>query len=106
MLSPLLFEQAVNDNVRGSRPAWEAWLRYGSRENISDVMPQIAVPVRVVSGASDAVLPSCLLEKEVIARLSNAHLTQLPQVGHLSPLEAPEAVADIIQEEIKRFATP
>lgn len=101
-----LFEQAVNDNVRSSQPAWEAWLRHGSREAISDVMPQIAVPVRVVSGASDTVLPSPLLEKEVVVRLSNARLTILPQVGHLLPLEAPEAVAEIIQEEGKLSAKP
>jgi pimeloyl-ACP methyl ester carboxylesterase len=95
-----LFEQAVEDSLRSSPPSWDAWLRHGSREDLSAQMPRVVVPVLVASGTSDPVVPASLLQREVLARLLDGHMTMLPGVGHLSPLEAPAVVADLIERAL------
>lgn len=96
-----LFEQAVEDSLRSSRVAWDAWLRHGSREDFSVRMPRVVVPVLVASGTSDPVVPASLLRREVLARLPDARMTTLPGVGHLSPLEAPVVVSNLIERALK-----
>ena len=95
-----LFEQAVEDSLRSSRVAWGAWLRHGSRQDFSARMPRVVVPVLVASGGSDPVVPASLLQREVLARLPGARMTMLPETGHLSPLEAPAAVASLVAETV------
>ena len=104
-LSAPVFARCVADNLRASRPAWRAWLEAGSREDISDDMARIDVPTLVVAGAADAPITAPLLEREVVCRLADARLTTLPDVAHLSPLEAPAAVADLIREHCRRIDT-
>jgi pimeloyl-ACP methyl ester carboxylesterase len=55
----------------------------------------IDVPVLVVSGADDEVAPP-VLQEELAASLRGADHVVLDGVGHMSPLEAPEAVAQAI----------
>lgn len=95
-LSSPLFAQAVEDSLHSSQLAWKAWLLYGSREDISLQTPRIDVPVLVAAGEADPVLPSELLQREVLARLTRGQMTILPGSGHLSPLEVPALVADLI----------
>ncbi len=103
-LSVQAHEGVIEDNLRTSRPAWRAWLERGSREDISALMPKINVPVLVAVGAADPVLPAALLEREVVRRIGGggrARLAVVPgQVGHLLPLEAPAATADLIREAL------
>jgi len=95
-LSGPLFAQTVEDSLRSSLPAWNAWLLYGSREDISAQTPCIDVPVLVAAGEADPVLPGELLQREVLARLTRGQMLILPGSGHLSPLEVPASVADLI----------
>lgn len=99
-LSSKAADAAVADNLRASRTAWEAWADVGSREDLSALAAQIAVPTYVLSGAGDAVLSPGVLTREVVQRLPSATLTTLPDAGHLLPLEAPEAVADWIRRSL------
>ncbi len=94
--APLL-AQAVADNLRAAPAAWNAWLESGSREDISAQMATVAVPALVLSGESDPVIPRALLERELLPRLAAAHLSILPDTGHLLPLEVPDAVADAVR---------
>lgn len=86
--------QVVTDSLRSSPVAWNAWLEHGSREDIAPQMSSITVPVLVVAGEADPVLPPPVLEREVLGRIKQATITLVPRVGHLSPLEAPGAIAD------------
>ena len=95
------YEQVIEDNLRTSRTAWRAWLEHGSREDISMLMPQINVPVLVAVGAADQVLPAALLEREVVRRITGARLAIVSgNVGHLLPLEAPHATAELIRGSV------
>lgn len=93
-----VFETAVNDNLRSSLAAWDAWLEHGSREDIADLMPNVSVPTLVIRGAEDPVMHRDMLEREVVGRIKDARMVQIPEVGHLSPMEAPTAVLTFIRD--------
>ena len=88
--------QTIEDNLRASRAAWEAWADLGSLEDLSSLASQITVPAAVLAGEKDPVLSPDVLTREVTARIPGATQTVLPGAGHLLPLEAPEAVAEWI----------
>ncbi len=62
----------------------------------------ITADLTVLCGTRDAVTP--LRDSKTIARESGATLLQLPGVGHMLPLEAPDAVVDAIQAHLPRRA--
>ncbi len=105
-LAAPVFARCVADNLRASLPAWRAWLEAGSREDISEAMARIDVPTLVVAGAADAPLTAPLLEREVVGRLADARLTTLPDAAHLLPLEAPAAVAGLIDAHCRSIGAP
>ncbi len=100
-----LHANVIEDNLRSSLAAWQAWLEYGSREDLSALMPRIQVPTLILSGEADKSIKPEVIQREVAARLSSAPLVQmrmLPDAAHLLPLEAPQAAADAI----RRFIEP
>ncbi len=100
-LPSAVFEMAVDDNLRSSRAAWYAWLEHGSREDISAQMPNVCVPTLVIRGAEDPVMQHDMLEREVVGRIDGARMIEIPQVGHLSPMEAPDTVTALIRDVVK-----
>jgi len=100
-LSAEIFERAVNDNLRSSEKAWRAWLEHESLVDISVIMPNIAVPVLVLSGENDKGIDKNLLEREVVRRIKGAKLVVIPDAGHLLPLEVPETAAKLIAEQVE-----
>lgn len=95
-LTAPVFGRVVDDIVRTSRPAWFAWLERGSREDVSARLPRISVPVLVVAGREDPVMPADFLEREVVPGIAGARMAVVPSAGHLLPLEAPDATAGLI----------
>ena len=89
-------ERTIDDMIRAGKAAWNAWLTFGSREDISPAMSRINVPVTTVSGTDDTVLPTLLLDREVAGRLSRVRTIVVQGAGHLLPLEAPDEVASAI----------
>lgn len=97
-LDERLREQAIADSLRGAREAKAAWPNAAMREDITHEVGSIDVPVLVVGGELDQVDPVETLQREVLPRIAGARLTVLPGTGHLSPLEAPSALAAIIRQ--------
>ena len=92
--------RVMDDNLRSSQAAWRAWLEHGSREDLSTLLPQISVPVLILSGEADKTIKPDVIQREVAARLSSTWRVQmimLPDAAHLLPLESPDAVADAIR---------
>jgi pimeloyl-ACP methyl ester carboxylesterase len=86
-------KQVVDDNLRTTRSAWEAWLLRGSREDISAQMPNINVPCRVLVGENDQAIPLAAQRQQTLPLLpAGTPLVVVPGAGHLLPLEAPEEV--------------
>ncbi len=93
------WDMAVQDTVCCSRAAWLSWLDQGSREDISACMSQINVPTQVLAGGADPVMHTDMLEREVVGRIAGAQLTVVPDTGHLSPLEVPDAIAEFLRHQ-------
>lgn len=94
-------ERVVDDILRSAPRAWRAWLDHGSREDIASSMSRIDVPVLVVAGGCDKALGAAVQGPEVVARLRDARLVTVPDVAHLLPVEAPDAIADLLRSVVK-----
>ena len=97
-LPAALVRQVIDDRLRTSPAAWQWWLAVGSRESVQGGIAQISIPVQVLSGMLDTNIPTAVIEREVMARMPLARMRLLPGCGHLLPLEAPQAVAQAIQD--------
>ncbi|TQS45299.1 alpha/beta fold hydrolase [Cryptosporangium phraense] len=68
-----------------------------SRTDARPGLATIAVPTLVIRGDLDEVSPAAL-QQELADGIPGARLHVLPGVGHLSPLEAPDAVASLLRQ--------
>jgi len=87
------FELLVADAERGSVPARVAWGRQTSQEDITEAVSHIQAPTIVISGEHDKIDPIDTLKRELLPSIPGAVLQTLPDVGHLSPFEAPKEIA-------------
>jgi pimeloyl-ACP methyl ester carboxylesterase len=70
-----------------------------ARADSSDLLPGLDCPVSIVHGLADALIPP-ERAREMKAALSNAHLTELPGVGHMPMLEAPVETAEALKKPL------
>ncbi|RDU96872.1 alpha/beta fold hydrolase [Trinickia dinghuensis] len=96
-------EQVVADSLRGAPQAKAAWPNAAMREDISTVVKAIDVPVLVISGEHDRVDSPDTLRKALLPHIAQAHMEVLPGIGHLSPLEAPAALASLIEAFVEKI---
>ncbi len=94
---PAVFERIVADHMRAGRPAWDAWLDTGSREDITILAGQVSVPALVVAGADDAALGPEVQRRLTLPRLPDARMETVPSSRHLVPLDQPDALARMIE---------
>ncbi|UOQ73068.1 alpha/beta fold hydrolase [Hymenobacter cellulosilyticus] len=93
----------IEDNLRTSHPAWDAWLRYGSRENIAARLCLVQVPCLIITGSADPIMSPSVHGLETLPYLpDNTPLEILGGVGHLPPLEAPQDVARLLREFVAK----
>lgn len=90
-------EAVIQDSLAGAPAAKEAWPLSTSQEDIAAALAGIDVPAIVISGEHDRVDPPEVLKRELLPRLARAQLHVLPKVGHLSPYEAPDALANLLR---------
>ena len=89
-----LREQVIEDTLRGAPEAKRAWTEHNMIQDVTAGLGAVKLPVIVVIGERDQVEHETAL-KEVFARfLPQASFRVLPGIGHLSPLQAPDALAD------------
>ncbi|MBC7879916.1 MAG: alpha/beta hydrolase [Anaerolineae bacterium] len=96
-LSSSQFNQVIDDNLRSSEAAWRAWLKHGSREDLSSSVAKINVPTLVIIGGADPVLSPHLIEQQVVNQIVGAHLEIVSGAGHLLPFEAPKTIAEHVR---------
>ncbi|HEY6796130.1 MAG TPA: alpha/beta fold hydrolase [Kineosporiaceae bacterium] len=84
----------VDDGLRRARAEGVAWSQRAMavRPDATAELVGIAVPAVVVVGEEDGLTPPAQAAA-LAAALPDAVLTVIPRAGHLSPLEAPDAVA-------------
>jgi pimeloyl-ACP methyl ester carboxylesterase len=89
-------EQVIEDSLKGAPQAKTAWPEIAMRDDITAAVASIDVPSVVISGELDQVDRIETLRAELLPRIPHAAMHVLAGVGHLSPLEAPTEVAQII----------
>ncbi|MFE1316986.1 alpha/beta fold hydrolase [Kitasatospora phosalacinea] len=94
---------AVRQMIAEASPAAVAWAQraMAARPDSLDELAALEVPAAVIVGELDTVTP--LSEARMMAEaLSDAELTVIPAVGHLSSLEAPETFNAAVRALLKR----
>ncbi len=99
-VSEAVCDQIIADNLRTAKPAWDAWLNAGSREDISARMAAVDLPVHIIVGTEDRALPPDVQHRMVLPYLKGATLETIDGAGHLLPWEVPDEVAAFITKKV------
>ncbi|HVB26807.1 MAG TPA: alpha/beta hydrolase, partial [Mycobacteriales bacterium] len=67
-------------------------------------LPALVVPTAVLVGAADRMTPPALARRLAAALPLADGLVELPGVGHMSTVEAPDAVADEVRRLVRTYA--
>jgi pimeloyl-ACP methyl ester carboxylesterase len=102
-LSDDLKAQVVEDSLKGSQAAKLAWPNVAIPQDISEAAASISTPTLVIAGEFDRVDPPAALEKDVVGIIPNSRFEIVHGIGHLSPLEAPEEVAILINSFVEKL---
>lgn len=100
-LSETARQQIIADNLRTASVAWNAWLLLGSKEDISEQMSLIRVPIAIMAGQADRALSPAVQPALTLPYLPNATLKTVEAAGHLLPWEIPHEVADFIRAYVQ-----
>jgi len=81
-----------------------AALGMAERLDMTEQLPSINVPTLLVVGDSDGLTPPKLMGEMAAAIGDNARLVEIPQAGHIAPMEQPELVREAIDEFLAEIA--
>jgi len=79
----------------------DATMAIATRDDTDGLLPDIAVPVLVIVGEHDAIIPPSV-HTEMAARIPNATLAIIGGAGHLPALEEPQEFSDLLLAHIAR----
>jgi len=84
------------------------WGRVLDKLEVGDALAGLDVPVHVLVGTNDRLTPPAHAERMAQRLPQCTGVTELPGVGHMTPLEAPETVADLTLKVVaeSRTVTP
>jgi pimeloyl-ACP methyl ester carboxylesterase len=99
-------EVLVADALRLSPAAREGWVEVGTREDYSNEVARVDVPVIVIAGEEDRVDPAEVVRAHILPSFDNPETHFLKGKGHLLPIEAPGELVAILEEfAAKAFRT-
>jgi len=78
----------------------------GALGQMAGAWPGLEMPVEIVHGTADAVLPTGVHARPLAACLPHASLTELAGIGHMPHHAAPEAVVAAVARAVARAGTP
>jgi pimeloyl-ACP methyl ester carboxylesterase len=70
-----------------------------ARPDMTGLLPQISVPTLIVVGAEDAISPPTEM-KSIAAAIANAEYVEIPDAGHMTTMENPDATNTALREFI------
>jgi pimeloyl-ACP methyl ester carboxylesterase len=97
-LPAALREQVIADSLAAGDDARLAWPLHGIAEDITAAASAIEVPVQVLAGQHDKVDPPAALETSLLPFIPGARMTVIEGTGHLSPLEVPGQIANLLDQ--------
>jgi pimeloyl-ACP methyl ester carboxylesterase len=90
--------QVTEDSLGGAEAAKVAWVSEGMVLDISKQTASINVPVCVIVGSADQVEKEAALREALLPLVPHAKFETIEGVGHLSPLEGPDEIAEAISD--------
>ncbi|MBC3783652.1 alpha/beta fold hydrolase [Spirosoma utsteinense] len=99
-VSEAVRKQIIADDLRTGKSAWDAWLLAGSKEDISDRMAAVTIPVHIIVGSEDRALPPDVQPRLTLPYLPAATLEICRGAGHLLPWEVPYDLANFISKKL------
>lgn len=90
----LMFDMAVGLGAETFAADLQAIL---GRGGFADVLPHIRVPALFAVGAEDTLTPPTVARR-MAAEVPGSRLVEIPDAGHMAPLENPEATARLLDE--------
>jgi pimeloyl-ACP methyl ester carboxylesterase len=96
-----VIERLVEDALIAQREHWFGWYEAGRTVDFSERLGALRVPLHVVAGAEDPLIPPGRIQREILDRIPGATMRVISGVGHNVPVEAPGEV----REELIRFLT-
>jgi sigma-B regulation protein RsbQ len=91
---------AVETQLIADHATWRWWLLEGMEHSIADRVTSLGMPITVLASKDDPVITSDVIKERVMQVLDQAELVTTQQVGHLSPMEAPDWIAAQIRKAI------
>jgi 3-oxoadipate enol-lactonase len=97
-----LVEQTVRQMINAATPQGIAAASRGMalRPDSSDLLSSIACPTLVIVGGEDALTPPAVA-REYAARIPESQFAIIPDAGHLSNLEQPEAFLAVVRNFLR-----
>jgi 3-oxoadipate enol-lactonase len=95
-ISPELREKLIAGIQNHTNDSRLGWTNIALPEDVSAGVDQIAVPTLIIAGENDIVDPPQRLEAEVKSLIPGSQMTVIDGVGHLSMLQKPGKVAELI----------
>lgn len=93
-----VFDRIVDDHLRASEAAWEAWLEHGSREDIRTLTSNVAVPVLVAAADGDAALGPDAQRRHTLPFLPAPRMEVIEGSRHAVPLDQPARLAAVVRD--------
>lgn len=90
--------KAYRNNPTGVKGAILAIM---SRTDTTSFLSQIKIPTLILCGSFDKLTPPQMM-RVMAEKIPNAEFAIIPHAGHMSPLENPDAVNDLIKGFLKR----
>ena len=100
-LTKVQFDLALKTQLSTDLPTWRWWILDGMKHSIANNIHSLGLPVTVLASNDDPVMTSEVIKEQVMPYLNNAQLVTTEGVGHLSPFEAPEWIAEQIRNAIE-----
>lgn len=100
-LPPYVHERTVQDYLRASRAAWEAWLWHGVAEDWVERCAPVEQEVLLVAALQDPVWGPDMQRRLTMPHLASARM-ELVDCGHLVPAEAPQELAGMLRRFVGR----
>ena len=98
-----LTAEIVSRCAPGPRAEWGGVL---ARLHLARLLPALDLPTALVQGTADRLTPP-VHARGMAARLPRLHgLTELPGVGHMTPIETPRQVADTVTALTRAYLKP
>ena len=95
------FKLALKTQLATDDTTWRWWILDGMKHSIADKIHHIDIPITILASDDDPVMTPEVIKEQVMPYLNNAKLVKTKGVGHLSPFEVPEWIAQHIRSAMK-----